>query len=861
MSDKWYNYDMLSGFSRQQWVKTGFIFEKVEMMRKTLLIVLATLFLVSESAIAAPTASHQAEKIVKGWLIRTKARPLGTPLGQMITRVDSFTDDKGEVIYYIIYLHPSGFVIVSADDLIEPIVGFASAGRYDPSLDNPLGALVTQDLKARSAVVRQAGKQGRLRELKSLENENKWRSLEYTGGQPGESVEMRVVAISDVRVAPLVQSRWDQTTVCGNNCYNLYTPNNYPCGCVATAMAQLMRYYQHPVGTYSWADMVLIPDCSTTLIQRQAIGTLCYDAGVAVNTDYGLDGSGANVLDAATAFVGTFNYGNAVKGDNHGNNIGQGLNGMLNPNLDAGCPCLLGIAGPPGGHAIVCDGYGYDSSTLYHHLNMGWSGISDAWYNLPNIDDTDVGNFNSVYRCVYNVYTAGSGEIISGRVTDGDGRAISDAAVTAIRNGGETYNATTNSKGIYALAKIPPNSTYTITVSKTGYSFASRSISTKTSTNNHNTSGNVWGADFEEGAKYGGGTGEPNDPYKIATPEDMQQIGANPSQWHKCFILVNDINLAEYTGTQFNRIGTDWDSAFTGVFDGNDHKIWNFTWTSDGIDYVGLFGYVSSGGQIKNLGIENADVNAINGDSVGGLVGFYWEGTISACYCTGSVLGSAWVGGLAGENWGGTISYCYSLGNVSGYDGVGGLAGTNVGTETVTNCYSSAKVSGNFEVGGLVGENWGGTISYCYSTGNATGTEYVGGLVGYDEESVVTASFWDVNTSGQSTSASGTPKTTAEMKTKSTFTDAGWDFVNVWDVCEGTNYPRLRWQIPLAISNGDLVCPYGVDLADFAILASAWQTKPNDAGWNPACDISQPKDNFINELDLAIFCENWLKER
>jgi hypothetical protein len=147
----------------------------------------------------------------------------------MITRVDSFTGGKGEVIYHIIYLHPSGFVIVPADDLIEPIVGFAGAGHYDPSVDNPLGALVTQDLNARTAVVRQVDKQGRLRELKSLENENKWRSLEYAGEQSGDSVEMWAAAISDIRVAPLVQSRWDQTTVCGNNCYNIYTPNNYPC--------------------------------------------------------------------------------------------------------------------------------------------------------------------------------------------------------------------------------------------------------------------------------------------------------------------------------------------------------------------------------------------------------------------------------------------------------------------------------------------------------------------------------------------------------------------------------------------------------------------------------------------------------
>jgi hypothetical protein len=123
-------------------------------IKKTILISFAILLTVAALAAATPTATHQAQKAVKGWLIKTRARPLGTPLGQMITRVDSFTDGKGEVIYYIVYLHPSGFVIVPADDLIEPIIGFASAGHYDPSLDNPLGALVTQDLNARVAAVR-----------------------------------------------------------------------------------------------------------------------------------------------------------------------------------------------------------------------------------------------------------------------------------------------------------------------------------------------------------------------------------------------------------------------------------------------------------------------------------------------------------------------------------------------------------------------------------------------------------------------------------------------------------------------------------------------------------------------------------
>jgi len=864
-------------------------------IKKTILIGFAILLTLAALAAATPATTHQAQKAVKGWLIKTKARPLGAPLGQTITKVDSFTDGEGEVIYHIVYLQPSGFVIVPADDLIEPIIGFASAGHYDPSLDNPLGALVTQDLKARAAVAREVGKRGKLHEPKSLsENKNKWRSLEYTGEQLDDSVEMQAASVSDVRVAPLVQSRWDQTTVCDSNCYNLYTPNNYPCGCVATAMAQLMRYYQHPVGTYSWTDMVLIPDCSTTLIQRQAVGTLCHDAGVAVNMVYDPNSSSADTLDAADAFVNAFNYGNAVKGYNSGNNIGSGLNSMLNPNLDASYPCLLGIKGSPGSHAIVCDGYGYDSSTLYHHLNMGWSGVSDAWYDLPDIDNTAIGNFNSVYKCVYNVYNTGSGEIISGRVTDNNGNPISNAIVTATRTGGGTYIATTNSKGIYALAEIPRNSTYTIAVTRTGYIFASRNISTGTSTGYSNTSGNVWGADFEACAtKYSGGTGTENDPYRIATPQDLNDIGNHQEDWDKHFILVNDINLAEFTGTQFKIIGPSYNTPFTGVFDGNYHTIWNFTWSSTDRDNIGLLGYVGEGAQIKSLGTENVDVNSVNGMYVGGLVGRNSYGTITGCYSTGSVSGTEYVGGLVGDNYYGTITNCYSAGSVSGNVNVGGLVGLNsYGTITgcyltgsvsgvgdyagglvgrnysgpITNSYSTGSVSGQDGVGGLVGENdSSGMITKCYSTGSVSGNYAVGGLVGWNKSTVI-ASFWDVNTSGQSKSAGGTPKTTAEMKTKSTFTDAGWDFVgetttgtnDYWRMCvDSVQYPMLIWQF----LSGDFACPDGVDTVDLGFFVERWLNSPCNQS-NNFCNCTDiNRSGQVDLPDFAIFASHWLEEK
>jgi hypothetical protein len=288
---------------------------------------------------------------------------------------------------------------------------------------------------------------------------------------------------------------------------------------VATALAQIMRFWQFPTtavgttsftitvnnvsqnrnllggngsgGAYGWALMDIGPTVSTSS-HRQAIGRLTHDAGISVNMSYKASGSNSNTLQIANALKSTFSYTNAMRGYNSGSNLTTAnRNNMVNPNLDAGYPVAFGITGTPGGHAIVGDGYGYNSGTLYHHLNMGWSGSQNAWYNLPTID-AGSNTFTSVYKCVYNIYTSGTGEIISGRVTDAGGNPVSDATVTATRASGGSYTATTNSKGIYALTKIPSASTYQISIP--GYPL--QTVSTLTSTNDSLIVGNLWEINF-----------------------------------------------------------------------------------------------------------------------------------------------------------------------------------------------------------------------------------------------------------------------------------------------------------------------------------------------------------------------------
>ena len=250
------------------------------------------------------------------------------------------------------------------------------------------------------------------------------------------------------------------------------------------------------------------------------------------------------------------------------------------------------------------------------------------------------------------------------------------------------------------------------------------------------------------------------------------------------YTLMVDIDASDTInwndGAGFEPIG-----YFTGVFDGNGHVIQNLYINRPGEDYVGLFGRVF--GEVMNIGLEHVQVVGGYYWCVGGLVGEN-KGTVSQSYSTGPVLGIHDVGGLVGRNEG-TVSQSYSTGSVGGYGSVGGLVGWNEGT--VIQSYSTGLVAGNVSVGGLVGDNYGSgaTITQSYSTGSVEGDGSVGGLVG-DNGGTVIQSYWDIETSGQSTSAGGEGKTTAEMKKTVTFVD--WDFVNIWAIVEGETYPYLQ---------------------------------------------------------------------
>jgi hypothetical protein len=256
-------------------------------------------------------------------------------------------------------------------------------------------------------------------------------------------------------------------------------------------------------------------------------------------------------------------------------------------------------------------------------------------------------------------------------------------------------------------------------------------------------------------AKYGGGTGEPNDPYLIDTGANLNAIGLHEEDWDKYFRLTADIKLGAYTGEQFNIIGT-MREKFVGSFDGAGHTITNFTYSTANNSFIGLFGQVGDGAQIKDVRLDDVVVEVGQGSSVGALVAFNWRGIISRCSVSGSIVGGdnfANLGALVGFNSWGTVSECQAAGSVAGgsnANAIGGLVGNNAHGD-IQDCRVIATVSGgpgSSNIGALVGYSEAGTVNSSCAAGNVSGDTSVGGLVGYKDAGSITQCYATANVSG-----------------------------------------------------------------------------------------------------------------
>ncbi|MFA0887648.1 MAG: GLUG motif-containing protein [Synergistales bacterium] len=322
----------------------------------------------------------------------------------------------------------------------------------------------------------------------------------------------------------------------------------------------------------------------------------------------------------------------------------------------------------------------------------------------------------------------------------------------------------------------------------------------------------------------GSGAGTEGDPYIITTADQLNEV-RNDLNAHYRLGADIDLDVSPYNeGQGWISIGDTVD-PFIGTFDGNWHIIRNLFTTGGNYDYIGLFGVLGDPQDladpflVKNLLLEDVDVGSPYFS--GGLAGLTFEGTVENCGVIGSVSGFTHVGGLIGAvSSQTTIRRCFMKGSVSGSFTVGGLVGNAEYAASILNSYALADVgAGNSDCGGLLGYGTEMSVGNCYAAGLVTAPSFVGGLVGRNGDGLVVAgSYYDEDVAGVSDNGWGIPRSTSEMKTRSTF--SGWDFDVVWAIGPGVNdgYPYLQWEENFAGADGGGGCSTGVPAPLFGFL-------------------------------------------
>ena len=300
-----------------------------------------------------------------------------------------------------------GFVIVAADDCSSPILGYSDRGHFDyETAPDGLRFMLSEISRGIETMMEQGS-------TAYGDIICRWKNLEAYGlMHPDRNFPV---------VGPLVQLKWNQDFP-----YNMYAPGGCPTGCVATAMAQLMKYWEWPVTgtgehsyyavgygeqyanfgatTYDWDNMIEVYTSSATQEQKEAVATLMYHCGVSVNMMYEPDGSGAFSPDVPIAINSYFSYSEQAK---HITKLGHTYDewiALLKSNIDQQIPLYYSGQSSEGGHAFVCDGY--DNDDLFY-FNWGWGGSANGFFLIDGEHFDYSGSQAIIYDFIPNyVYDA-----------------------------------------------------------------------------------------------------------------------------------------------------------------------------------------------------------------------------------------------------------------------------------------------------------------------------------------------------------------------------------------------------------------------------------------------------------------------
>ena len=286
-----------------------------------------------------------------------------------------------------IFSTESSFVVMAADDCVKPILGYSLSDRFDVD-DMPEN--MKWWIQQYSDEI-QWGIENNIQPDKSTTTE--WQDL-----KEGKASKDGPTAV----VGPLLSTKWDQGSP-----YNMYCPSGTVTGCVATAMAQVMKYWNYPEQgqgshsytpeshpeygeqtvdfehtIYDWANMTNTYSSLSTLTQQQAVATLMYHCGVSVDMKYRLDyegGSSALSSNVPVALVEYFRYAPSATYKSKVAYTDEQWIALLQSELDENRPVYYSGQSQGGGHAFVCDGYRSDS---FFHFNWGWGGSMDNYFAI-----------------------------------------------------------------------------------------------------------------------------------------------------------------------------------------------------------------------------------------------------------------------------------------------------------------------------------------------------------------------------------------------------------------------------------------------------------------------------------------------
>ena len=353
-------------------------------MRNMMKLNKAWLLLISLSVLhAAPIAEDVAKKNALDWM-KIKNHQNYTIKKELFVNNSISRTKKNPSKYKILELEPKGWVIVSLDDVIKPIIGYG-----DSKIDSNLPPAMLEYLDNIEKTINYRNLHPKVLQKKSDDK------MLYGANDYGYVVRplLWMGSTADTEEQGI---RWNQGTY-----YNAYTPvdangNHTWVGCVATAMGQLMRYWKYPsVGlgqncytphthpeygeqcadfaatTYDWANMPL-----RLTSNNHDVAQALYHAGVAVNMNYAPEGSGAG--GAVTRMKQYFNYRLATSLSSSINDLETQLKYILNleiPILTSGCSDSGGC------HQYIIDGYDSDG---YYHFNWGWGGYVNGKFLLDN---------------------------------------------------------------------------------------------------------------------------------------------------------------------------------------------------------------------------------------------------------------------------------------------------------------------------------------------------------------------------------------------------------------------------------------------------------------------------------------------